>query len=371
MSAAEVWLEEVRAAAVAPTALSGAESARVAHDGPGVAHDGLVAARRSRKRARHVGCSSVTAMNNVSTFAWITSFAFACTAGCVTGTDEELEVEEATGELTDSSGWRQAAVLTIDGTRGTRYCMGTIVGARHVLTAASCDPRIGDRVLFYAASGELDEASDRTIASIHNPPGVDGRTGDLTESGGDFADMTIVRIGEARPAGTRVAIAAWSYPSGGDDWGDKVGIDPEAPSRVQVLSDLTYSDHDNDGHFLTENQQTVDHDRGGPFYDRRGVLHGSVWEWESRDKYASVAERSDFVVGNLGFVWSGGITVHGRRLTGTMIEMFTGSWQVCQYACQHTSGCVGVSRENFTRTCRLFSSLGAPRTDFDYTAAER
>jgi hypothetical protein len=353
--------EEAKKLSAVPAQGRGTDCARPARCG------GQVARKRAARRVLEPA-----SMTNASTFKWITSFVLACTAGCVTGV-ELLDEGTAGSELIDTAFWRRAALLTVDGTAGTRYCTGTIIGDSRVLTAASCDPRIGDRVLFYPGPGLLvDETSDRIIESIHNLPGVNGRIGDLTESGGDFADLTIVRLGEHRPTGTRVATAAWTYPAGGDDWGEKVVVASSA--ELEVLGDLTYSDHDNDGHFLTENQQTEDGDKGGPFYykDRvLGVLHGPVWEWERRDKYASAAERIDFIVGNIGFVWSGGITVSGRRLSGTVMEMFTGAWPVCQYACQQTYGCLGVSRKTSTGTCRLFSSLGAPVSDLDFVAAER
>ena len=143
---------------------------------------------------------------------------------------------------------------------------------------------------------------------------------------------------------------------GGDDAGFKVGAGEHDvnPTSAQLLtrSDLTYSDNDNDGHFLTENQQTDNEDKGGPFYyDRQvlGVLNGSAWEWANRDKYASIPERISFVVANNGFVWNGGPTMSHTRMTGTVSEMFTtSSFTVCRYACANTPGCSGVSLSDTT-----------------------
>jgi hypothetical protein len=292
-------------------------------------------------------------------------------AGCATDNLDSPAENEAISALESGStaalDWqrRSGALLTVNGTKATRRCTGTIIGPRHVLTAASCEPLVGEVVLFYTSSSQVDESSDRVIDSVVFPAGVDPRDDDYTESSNnEFADLAIVHLSAALPAGTAIAPAAWIYPLGGDDAGFKVGAGEHDvnPTSAQLLtrSDFTYSDNDNDGHFLTENQQTDNEDKGGPFYfDRQvlGVLNGSAWEWANRDKYASVPERISFVVANNGFVWNGGPTMSHTRMTGTVSEMFTtSSFTVCRYACANTPGCSGVSLSD-TNTCRLFSTV--------------
>ncbi|WP_437940402.1 hypothetical protein [Sorangium sp. So ce341] len=50
-------------------------------------------------------------------------------------------------------------------------------------------------------------------------PGVDASDGDFTDVHGKFADIAVVRLTSSIPSTSAVATMAWSYPSGGDDWG--------------------------------------------------------------------------------------------------------------------------------------------------------
>jgi hypothetical protein len=263
---------------------------------------------------------------------------------------------------------QRAAVLTNLGTRETARCTATLIGPRHVLTAARCKPLVNERILFYTSS-VASEGSARVIAAVSYPPGVNPNTNDFTDTNGKFADMAIVRLTANAPSTSIAATLAWKYPGGGDDTGIKVGAGdhqtPSSDTMLRQISDLTYSDHGNDGHFLTEGQQTNTGDEGGPFYYQNrvlGVLHGSVWEWANRDKYASTAIRLSWMLQNSGYAWSGWVRNSERIWGGTIIDHFHSSSAVCQYACDKTGSCIAYTHgEGY---CRMYSNVTETLDEF-------
>jgi hypothetical protein len=291
--------------------------------------------------------------------------------GCADMPDGVMDSSENVGEAqgaiqngTAANLWTRARVASIGN------CTATIIGRRHLLTASHCVPAVGNGAYFYT-SADLDYApvnwnTARTIDAVYYRSGVDAPNGDYTDSYGNFADIAVVRLSSDIPSTSAAATMAWSYPSGGDDWGSKVGCGnhdggSNGDDDLRSVPDQTYSDNDGDGHFLTENEQTNPGDSGGPFfYSNRvlGVLYGDVFEWEMRNKYTSVQAHLHWILTAMGYTFPGttssGVIVNGT----TSSNLFTSSSQECSYICDKTSSCVAFNYLpwNVLSSCQLKSS---------------
>ena len=204
--------------------------------------------------------------------------------------DEEAIVDEdddVTPRIKDGAAaslWARARMASLGN------CTATIIGPRHLLTAAHCTPSAGETAVFYTSTSlgyvPVDFDVRRTIESVSYPPGVLPTIKDYTDNNGKFADLAVLRLSSNIPSTSAVATMAWIYPSGGDDWGTKVGAgnhDGGTNDDLDLRStpDQTYSDNDDDGHFLTENAQVDGGDSGGAFfYSNRllGALFGDDFE---------------------------------------------------------------------------------------------
>jgi hypothetical protein len=274
------------------------------------------------------------------------------------------EVEQgihAAGVSASSFQIQRAALLTNLGTRASRRCTATVIGPSHVLMSARCRPLVGERILFYTST-LANESSDRFIAAVRYPPGVNPANNDYHDSSNIYANLAIVQLETPVPSTSIAATLAWRYPGGGDP-GTKVGAGqhqtPSTASMLRQIGDTTYSGSDNGGNFWTSGQQTNTGDDGGPFYDGSrvlGVFDTYIWEWVYRDQYTSVPESLNWILANNGFAWSHLRYTFWRISSGTILEQFAvESESVCQYACQNSSSCGGYSYRRNDPYCRLYA----------------
>lgn len=291
----------------------------------------------------------------------ITSLAFALSAaGCVAEepTDDDLgeDVAEASEAITgggpaDLFSRQRSAFVMRPG------CTATIIGPRHVLTAAHCGTLPNDKVRFYTSTDlsiapPPNPATERNVVSVMIPPGVDPATEDLTDTLGRFADVAVLRLASDIPATSVVADLGWIYP-GSATWGSKVGGAPSTPDgsdrgSLRMIFDQLDTSSDSDGSFLTDHDQADPGDSGGPFYVSGrsvGVLFGEygfglIWN----NKYSSVPIHLPFILTQMGYQFSGTISIPGVIITGQNLTSLTNSPQtVCEYACDHTQQCVAFN----------------------------
>lgn len=240
-----------------------------------------------------------------------------------------------------------------------RTCTATIVGQRHLLTAAHCRFSPGAAALFYnGSSAAVDASLARSVSTVAVAPGVSAAVGDLTETDGDFADYAVLTLSADIPATSRIASMALSYPGYGAE-GARVGAgshDGENnPARaLETNSDTTITESDARGDFFTFANEANPGDSGGAFYHLGallGVLYGADVTVNPRpvplpwfgNRYASVRDHLPTILRLMNYRGPFATFPGGGIPSSVERSLLTSSELVCRYACEQSNTCRGYS----------------------------
>ena len=269
------------------------------------------------------------------------------------------------------------AVAMLRGPDGGRYCTGTFIDNNHVVTAAHCDPLVGDRVAFYTVPDQFDSNRIRTVINVDIRPGVSASTDDYVDTSGRWADIAIVQLNATAGAPAVIAALDFTHPTAGE-LGTKVGAggdgapepndNPNGNGTLNRIGD-TIRAVEMDGSYLLTTHDYVNHgDSGGPFYtpmNGTGLwVSGILSIWDSGDGvkragYTSVAGHLNWILDAMEYVWVGGATQNAYR-TGTLHSLTVGvSLEVCKYTCERTSACAAFNYAPAVDQCMIMSTAGS------------
>jgi hypothetical protein len=287
------------------------------------------------------------------------------TVGCSGIEDEDIASSEAAlvnGFTAESWMWRQAVK--------PNPCTATLISPRHAILALHCTGQgaayEGTPVRFYTNGPVPNEAVTRTIVDVLHPPGTHrpGEGFSRWDDFGVYGDMAILELDEDAPATSVVSVLAWRYP--GQSWsviqvgaGNHDGV-ANVDDDLRWVYQRTGSADDVNGLIHVTTDKGNPQDSGGPLYMGRrvlGVFHGGI-------SFTSVPRRLDWILGAIGWSWPHG-GWSGAYRYGTVIESFTSTERVCQYACD-MGPCEAYNWAPGTKTCELVEDVAFSQPSFSW-----
>jgi Trypsin/PAN domain len=299
---------------------------------------------------------------------------------CATIEPPQFEVDQSINGATSP-----ASQYMLDRAVKIPKCTATRISARFAITALHCAPREGNLIHFYTSGPDRDPFRQARIAKVIPRPGAQTSTcrdGNLTctDSTGLFADVALLRLSDIEATDDFVAGAtatlAWKYPGDGVI-GKKVGAGGHGgggnPLGILLqVSDTTDSSDVAGGSFDTTSDGVDPGDSGGPFYvgtHVMGVLHGHVVGDFAR--YTSVSKHLDWILTEMNFTWRGQPPQQNTRYTGSLVEAFLGTKQMCQYACEKTASCEAYNHHPSLSSCELVTNVTGASTATGFSSALR
>lgn len=292
------------------------------------------------------------------------------TSACLMSTAEPdaESVQPINGPSSSASAFQLARALFL------ANCTATRISAQFALTARHCGPNKGNVVFFYTAGPSADLLRTASVEQVIPTPGTTlagCNAGDCVDTSGLYADIVLLRLSTSITRSDDSltgphATLAWRYP-GSDVAGSQVGAgnhngEPNALGVLRQVTDTTDDNSDSDGQFKTTTDYVDNADSGGPFYVNNkivGVLSSQGWDPLDGNyaRYTSVPKHLDWILSNIGYVWTGSPAQHNTKYQGTLIESFYGTELKCQYACEKTASCEAYNYALTTAKCELRTQI--------------
>ncbi len=275
---------------------------------------------------------------------------------CGGGGPEELEIDQTEQGIT--GGYAMPSYHPLTRTAVTLgNCTAIVVAKRKLITAAHCNPMVGNGVAFFEEN--VPSGWGAWIDRVDMRSGVNPATDDYIDSTGKFADIAVITLDrDVAPFSVKAELPG-DFP-GNNVRGVMVGRgnhngQPNSTGQLRYIWTNTYSTHVNDGHFLTEGSNVDNGDSGGGFFtynassrnwEVHGTLYGRVWEWAYRGKYTSIEHHLDWVLDKTDYgtsqPWQFGRYVIGTYLGYTNVGSVEREAK-CILSCEKDGRCEGVT----------------------------
>ena len=273
------------------------------------------------------------------------------------------------------AGAANASPFQLDRGVATFRCTATRISPQYALTALHCGTSVGSTVNFYQGSADMSATLTATVAEWIQKDELDVDAchdeQECDDANGLFSDVAVLRLSNLSTdmdgSAGATANLAWIYPGNGVA-ATRVGAgrhnDADNPFRtLKQIADTTDVGDDLDGSIWTTNAFLNKQDSGGPLYVQQrvlGVAHGGGG-WDpfhgNYDKYTSVPQHLDWILGKIKYAWPGQAVQPGTVYIGTPVQSFDATERECQYACDRTASCEAYNYNVAPASCGLYTAV--------------